>query len=203
MASKLATFLVVFICLTTIFSSVTFYILSPKPTQPFMGFGVFSHQGLQGYVPDNMTITPPQTLDWNLTATNRTGREQFVAVIVRIGNTTTSSPNVTSPANLPELGRIERFVNDGETSNINFTWTVESSNQTGNLVLLNLQINGSSVSSCQSAGSSCVGAVSGSRFRLIFELWTLDPVSGSFQYGYPGEFSQVGTWLQVWFSVSS
>jgi len=203
MQSKLAMFLVVFICLTTIFSSITFYVISPKPNQPFIGLGVFSHEGLQGYVPSNMTITPPQTLDWNLTVTNRTGKEQFMMVIVRIGNTTTSSPNVTSPATLPELGRIERFVNDGETSNINFSWTVESTNQTGSLVLLNLQINGSSVSSCQSVGSACVGAVSGSRFRLIFELWTLDPASGSFQYGYPGEISQVGTWLQVWFMVSS
>ena len=145
-----------------------------------------------------MTITPPQTLNWNLTVANRTGREQFIMVIVRIGNSTTFSPNVTSPAApLPELGRVDRFVSDGETSNINFTWTVESTNQTGGVVFLNLRINGQSVSSAP------VGAVSGRDFRLIFELWTFDLSSGSFQYGYPGEFAQIGTWLQVWFSTSA
>src|SRR5438094_7511173 len=149
MQDRIAIFLVVFVCLTAIFSSVTFYIISPKPAQPFMGFGVFSQQGLQGYVPSNMIITPPQTFDWNLTVTNRTGKEQFIMVIVRIGNSTTSSPNVTSPATpLPELGRLDSFVSDGETSNINFPCTVESTNQTVSLVLLNLQINGNSVSSC-------------------------------------------------------
>jgi len=198
MQHRLALFLVVFVCHTAIFSSVASYVISPKPEQPFMGFGVFSQQGLQGYVPSNMTITPPQTFDWNLTVTNRTSKEQFIMVIVRIGNSTTSSPNVTSPAPTPsELGKMERFVSDGETSNIDFTWTIESTNRTGNLVFVNLQINGQSVSSAP------VGAASGSKFRLIFELWTFDLSSGSFQYGYPGEISQVGTWLQVWFSVSS
>lgn len=198
MKHRLATYLVVFISLATIFTSATFYIISPKPTQSYMGFGVYSQQGLQGYVPGNMTITPPQTLNWNLTVANRTGREQFIMVIVRIGNSTTFSPNVTSPATpLPELGRLDRFVGDGETSNINFTWTVESTNQTGDLVFLNLQINGQSVSSAP------IGSVSGSNFRLIFELWTFDLSSGSFEYGYPGEFAQIGTWLQVWFSTSA
>ncbi len=198
MKHRLATYLVIFISLATIFTSATFYIINPKPAQSYMGFGVYSQQGLQAYVPGNMTITPPQTLNWNLTVANRTGREQFIMVIVRIGNSTTFSPNVTSPATpLPELGRIDRFVSDGETSNINFTWTVESTNQTGDLVFLNLQINGQSVSSAP------IGSVSGSNFRLIFELWTLDLSTGSFQYGYPGEFAQIGTWLQVWFSTSA
>ncbi len=198
MKHRLATYLVVFLSLTTIFTSATFYIISPKPVQSYMGFGIYSQQGLQGYVPGNMTITPPQTLNWNLTVANRTGREQFLMVIVRIGNSTTFSPNVTSPATpLPELGRLDRFVGDGETSNINFTWTVESTNQTGDLVFLNLQING------QSLSSAPIGSVLGSNFRLIFELWTFDLSSGSFEYGYPGEFAQIGTWLQVWFSTSA
>jgi len=198
MKHRLATYLVVFLSLTTIFTSATFYIISPKPIQSYMGFGIYSQQGLQGYVPGNMTITPPQTLNWNLTVANRTGREQFLMVIVRIGNSTTFSPNVTSPATpLPELGRLDRFVGDGETSNINFTWTVESTNQTGDLVFLNLQING------QSLSSAPIGSVLGSNFRLIFELWTFDLSSGSFEYGYPGEFAQIGTWLQVWFSTSA
>ncbi len=198
MKHRLATYLVIFISLATIFTSATFYIINPKPAQSYMGFGVYSQQGLQAYVPGNMTITPPQTLNWNLTVANRTGREQFIMVIVRIGNSTTFSPNVTSPATpLPELGRIDRFVSDGETSNINFTWTVESTNQTGDLVFLNLQINGQSVSSAP------IGSVSGSNFRLIFELWTFDLSTGSFEYGYPGEFAQIGTWLQVWFSTSA
>src|SRR6267378_3040659 len=119
MQDRLAVFLVVFVCLTAIFSSVTFYIMSPRPAQPFMGFGVFSLQGLQGFVPSNMTITPP------------------------------------TPS---ELGKMQRFISDEETSNIDFTWTIKSTNRTGDLVFVNLQINGQSVS------SGPVGAVSGSKF---------------------------------------
>src|SRR5207247_11020356 len=100
MKHKLATFLVIFISLATIFTSATFYIISPKPAQSYMGFGVYSQQGLQGYVPGNMTITTPQTLNLNLTVANRTGREHLIIVIVRIGTSKTFSTNGTSPATL-------------------------------------------------------------------------------------------------------
>jgi hypothetical protein len=92
---------------------------------------------------------------------------------------------------------MERFINDGATSRINFTWTIVSSNQNLRLVYLNVSINGQS-----SLSSAPVGAKPGGFFRLIFELWTFDPISGSFQYGYPAQTSQVGSWLQVWFKAS-
>lgn len=196
---RLALFLVLFVSLTAIFSSVTFYAMSAKPSQSFIAFGVFSQRGLQGYIPSSsLTIPSGQALNWTFAVTNRMNKAEFIMIITRIGNSSTPAPNATTPSTtLPELGRTDQFINDGSMSRINFTWTIVSRYQTGGLTYLNVSINGQS-----SLTSSPVGAKTDGYFRLIFELWTFDPVSGSFQYGYPAQSSQIGSWLQVWFKSS-
>ena len=173
--------------------------MSAKPSQSFIGFGIYSQRGLQGYVPNsNLTIVTGQSLNWTFAVTNRMNKAEFVMIITRIGSNSTLSPNATTPTTtLPQLRATEQFINDGETSRISFNWTIESSYQVAGLTYLNISIAGQSPIS-----SAPVGTPSGRNFRLIFELWTFDPVSGSFQYGYPGETSQVGVWLQVWFNAS-
>jgi hypothetical protein len=199
MHSRFSLFLVLFVSLTAIFSSVTFYAINAKPSQSFIGFGVYAQRGLQGYIPNsNLTVPKSQPLNWTFAVTNRMNKAEFIMIITRIGNSTTPTPNATTPSTtLPELARTERFINDGATSRINLTWTIVSSYQNAGLVYLNVSINGQS-----SLSSTPVGTKPGGYFRLIFELWTFDPVSGSFQYGYPGLTSQVGSWLQVRFKTS-
>jgi hypothetical protein len=196
---RLALFLTLFVSLTVIFSSVTFYGMSAKPSQSFIGFGLYSQRGLQGYIPNsNMTVPIDQAMNWTFAVTNRMNKAEFVTIIARIGNSTSSPPNATTPSTyLPELGRIEQFINDGATSRINFTWTIVSTSQAGGSITLNISTNGQTAIS-----SAPISARPGAYFRLIFELWTFDPVSGGIQYGYPAQTSQVGSWLQVWFKAS-
>jgi hypothetical protein len=164
-----------------------------------MEFSVNSPTGLHGYVQNNLTISPGHTSNWILKVANHMGKIQLVMITTRIGNLTTISPNSTMPASaLPVIDRTEQFINDGDIANIGFTWTVTSLNQTNGLVFINMQINNRSI-----VASAPVGARQGRDFRLIFELWTFDPVSASFEYGYTGETSQLGSWLQIWFNVTS
>jgi hypothetical protein len=197
---RLAPFLIVFVSLSLVFSSVAYYATSNQPAQPFMSFGISSSHGLQQYIPNsNLTITPPQTTNWTITIGNEMNTAQFAMVVVRLGNSTTQSPNSTTPTpTAPELSATQMFLGIGETSQLSFSWTVQSVYQTGNLVLLNMYINGQST-----AGQLQIGAISGRNFRLIFELWTYDITTGSFEYGYPGMNGTVGEWLQVWFNVAS
>src|SRR2546428_12578532 len=115
---RLALFLVLFVSLTAIFSSVTFYAMSAKPSQAFIGLGLYSQRGLQGYVPNsNLTIATGQTLNWTFAVTNRMNKAEFVLIITRIGNYSTPSPNATTPSPpFQNFGTTERFINDGETS---------------------------------------------------------------------------------------
>lgn len=200
MQRRLATFLVLLISLAAIYSSITYYLSSPIPSQPFMGIGVYSQSGLEKFVTNsNLTVTSGQALDWTIGVSDRMNRAEFSMIVVRLGNYTTVSANTTTPAgSVPELVAMQQFIGDGETHNFGFNWMFNSTSQSGRLVFLNLLINGQTAS-----GQVQVGAVSGKNFRLIFELWTFDPTTQSFQYGYNGQGAQVGTWLQIWFNASS
>jgi hypothetical protein len=197
---RLAAFLMVFVSLSLIFSSVAYYATSKPSAQPFMAFGISSNHGLQQYIPGrNFTITPLQTVNWTITVANDMNTAQYVLVVVRLGNSTTQSPNSTIPtATVPEISTTQTFLGIGDTAQLNFSWTVQSTNQTGNLVFPNIYIDGQ-----PPAGQPQVGATSGRSFRLIFELWTYDTTTGSFEYGYPGMNGTVGEWLQVWFNIST
>jgi len=196
---RLAAFLIVFVSLSLIFSSVAYYATSKPPAQPYMAFGISSNRGLQQYIPgSNFTITPSETVDWTIQVTNDMNTAQFVLIVIRLGNSTTQSPNSTIPtATVPEISTTQTFLGLGDTSQLNFSWTVQSTNKTGNLVFPSISINGQ-----LATGQLQVGAASGRNFRLIFELWTYDTTTGSFEYGYPGTSGTIGEWLQVWFNVA-
>lgn len=201
MLHRLPVFLVLLVSLSAIYSSAAYYADSKAPAQPFMELGLYANRGLQGYIPNaNFTITPPQTTNWTIAVGNMMNAAQFAMVVVRLGNFTTQSPNTTTPAALvPELIAMQLFLGTGETSKLDFSWTVQNVSQTANgVVFLNLLINGQ-----QTGGQLQIGANGGRNFRLIFELWTFDPSTESFQYGFPGTAGTTGEWLQVWFNTST
>ncbi len=179
-------FLLLFLFFLSTYGAIAFYVTTPKPTQPFIGFGVYSQQGLlAGYLSSGSTVTVNRTVSWTLDITNQMGSIQFLLIVYRIGNTTLSSPNATSPAPLPALTNSTLFAPNGRTTVANFSWNILKATLSGGLEYLALGINGEHV-------VSNIGTSPGSPFRLFFELWTFDESLGSFRYY---------SWLQVWFSV--
>jgi len=187
------------VSLTLVYGSAAFYVLSPRASEPFIGFGVFSDTGtLSNYLPGNgLSVKANQTVDWHLRLNNRMGTVQFVKLVFRLGNLTTESATEGSAAaSVPQIGSLQLFVADQDTSNVNFTWRILASTPTSP-ILLKIQIGQNS------PFWASVGAVSGHDFRLMFELWTFDASSGLFQYGWKSGSSYVGTPLQIWFDFST
>jgi len=193
MRNKLAAFLILVVSFAAISSATTFLILSPRASQPFMAMGVYSRMGLLGYLEPatNSSVTNGEPVNWTLSVTNNMGSAQFVMIIVRLGNSTLSSSNSTTPASFPEIVIPERFIRDGDTFSISFNWTLQSATQQQGKTLLNLQVDGEPV------------VMAGDNFRWIFELWTYDLVCACFHYGYGPQSASTGVWLQVWFNPSS
>jgi len=184
-------FFILFVFFLSIYAAIAFYVTTPKPSQPFMAFGVCSHNlspvppcSNSESVGSSSTVTLNQTINWTLNITNNRDAIQFVKVISRIGNNQTSAPNATRPAALPVLTNSTLFVPRGNTVT-DFRWRVLSVISNSSLDYLRLDINGMVV-------NSTAGTPPENQFRLLLELWTFDNVSGLFVYY---------TWLQVWFSV--
>src|SRR5919108_625875 len=210
MKNSIVVFLILFVPFAAIFSSVTFYLLSPKPSQAFMTMGIYSANGLLNYTSGADSVVPVnQTVTWTLKVGNSMGSAQLAMILIRLGNSSLSPTNppptsacfalanASSPATcFPQVASIRHFVGDGDTANLDFIWSIgPGSNSTG----LNLEVNGVTFN------SNPVGAAPGDSFRWIFELWTYnlgcaDPSSVScFHYGYGPETSAEAVSLQVWF----
>jgi len=191
---KLVVFFILLVSFAAIFSSATFYALSPRASQSLMAMGIYSRTGLLGYTAPatNSTVTSGDRLNWTLSVINSMGSAQFVMIKARIANSTFPSSNSTAPSTFPEIVAPERFVGDGETSNISFDWALQSvTPQSGGRLLLNLEVEGNPV------------VITGDSFRWIFELWTYDLVCACFHYGYGPQNSSTGVWLQIWFNPSA
>lgn len=197
MQRRIVFFFLLFGSFSLIFSSVAYYSLSHVPAQQFIAWGVFSPSGtLSNYFSGaEANITVGKTLNWHFAITNEMGSIQYVKVVYRLGNSTSTSPNATSPADsVSELGSSEVFVPNARTAVLNYTWSISSNYTQGGLVFINLNVNGQST-------SPSLGAVGGQKFRFFFELWTYDVASNNFEYGYRGSNSRIGSPLQVWFNV--
>jgi len=178
-----------------VYSSVAYYALSRPPAQQFMAWGIFSPTGtLSNYFSGSeANVTAGKVMNWHLAITNQMGSIQYVKVVYRLGNATTTGPNATVPASsIPQLGTSSIFIPNAQTALMNFTWSISNKTR-GGIVFLNMTINDQPV-------FPSVGAAGGQKFRFFFELWTYDVASNSFQYGYKGQNSWVGVPLQVWFN---
>jgi len=191
-------FVVLFASFSLVYSSIAYYAVSKPPAQPFIGWGVSSpDETLSNYFSGVGTnVTTHKVLTWHFEVTNQMGSIQYIGIVYRLGNSTSRIPNATAPAiTVPPIGNTSRFIPNGQTASINFTWSIDFEHQAGGLVVLNMTINGQQV-------SPTVGAVKGLKFRFFFELWTYDLTTNSFLYGYQGLGSRVGDWLQMWFNAA-
>ena len=195
MQRRILVLLLLFGSFSLIFSSVAYYSLSRPPSQEFMAWGIFSSSGdLANYFSGaGENVTVGRVLNWHFEITNQMGSIQYVQVIYRLANSTSTSPNATASGNTPQLGNSSIFIPNTRTASVNFTWSISSRSAQGRMILISMVINGRQV-------SSTVGATGGQRFRFFFELWSFDVGSDSFQYGYKGQNSRIGVPLQVWFN---
>ena len=182
--------MVVFLFFLSIYAAIAFYATTPKPSQPFIGFGLYSQQmTLSGYTGPGSTVNVNQTYHWRLNITNEMGSTQFVQLISKLGSNQTGGPNSTSPAPpaLQVLTNSTLFVPNKNSSLQSFDWKITAVATSGGNESLTMNINGRSL-------NSTLRNPIGYPFRLFFELWTFNNSQGKFQYY---------TWLQVGFSVNN
>jgi hypothetical protein len=162
-----------------------------------LAWGVFSPSGtLSNYFSGSeANVAVGKSYDWHFAITNQMGSIQYVQIVYRLGNSTSSSPNATASGDsVPQLGNNSIFIPNARTALVNFTWSFTKKPVPGGSMYIDMTVNGRQI-------SPSVSAVGGQKFRFFFELWTYDAASNSFQYGYKGQSSWVGVPLQVWFNV--
>jgi uncharacterized membrane protein len=196
------TLITVFITLLIICEMLAYVATTPRPQEQFFQLYILgAHHMAADYYPNNDTdISIGEPVTWYLGVTDNMGSVQLVSVRVKIGNQTIKPPNdqngTESPA--PLVAEYMRVLQDNETWEMPFVWTITDAVSAGNSTrLLTLQFDNETYTLQDSTASG------GRNFRLIFELWTLQVESDTFQFGWNANGEHRVAWLQVWFNMTS
>jgi len=196
--------LVIFISATIIFSMLAYVAVTPRPKEQFFQLYVLGETRMaERYYPDdNPNIPVGRSVQWYLGTTNFMGSIEYVVIKVKLGNSTIKAPDDVNylPSPAPVLMEFRRVLMDNETWEFPFAWIigeiVEDGNTTRATVLVVNVKNGVEVR------RGNVSALNGHNFRVIFELWTLDPASEDLIFGWRTGGERRAAWLQVWFNAT-
>ena len=196
------TLITVFITLLIICEMVAYVANTPRPREQFFQLYVLGARRMAAdYYPNNDTnLGLGEPVTWYLGVTDNMGSVQLVSIRVKIGNQTIKPPDdqqaIESPA--PVVTEYMRVLQDNETSEMPLVWSISDAiSVNGSTRILVLQFNNETyrLQDCSASG--------GHNFRLIFELWTLQADTDTFQFGWVAGGEHRVAWLQVWFNMTA
>jgi len=195
---------VIFISATIIFSMLAYIVVTPMPKEQFFQLYVLGETRMaERYYPDNSPNIPVGRLvKWYLGATNFMGSIQYVVIKVKLGNSTIEAPDHVNymPSPAPVLLEFRRVLMDNETWDFPLAWMIGDVLEDGNMTYATLLV--VNVDSGVEVRSGQVGALNGHNLRIIFELWTFDPVTENLIFGWRAGGERRVAWLQMWFNAT-
>lgn len=194
--------IVVFVILIVLCESIAYVTTTPRPREQFFQLYVLgvNHTTSHYYPNDNTNILLGEPVTWYLGVVNNMGTVQLVSIRAKISNETIKPPNdqQTVAAAAPVITDFARVLDDNETYEISFVWSISNATQSGKTMhILALQIDNETYTISDWSASN------GYNFRLIFELWTWQTDSNAFEYGWNTAGDRHAAWLQLWFNMTS
>ncbi len=196
------TLITVFITLLIICEMVAYVANTPRPREQFFQLYVLGARHMAAdYYPNNKTdLSLGEPVAWYLGVTDNMGSVQLVSIRVKTGNQTIKPPDdqqaIESPA--PAVTEYMRALQDNETWEMPLVWSISDAvSLSSSTRILALQFNNETyqLQDCSASG--------GHNFRLIFELWTLQADTDTFQFGWIAGGEHRVAWLQVWFNMTT
>jgi len=188
------------VCLVLLLAACTPVVMAylPRRGEPFMALAVLGEEGMaEKYYPgDDPEIEVGEEVRWTLYLYNHMGEARYVAVRVKLLNSTMLAPNSTScsPSPASVVYDVRRVLLDNETGLYPFSWSVEEIEVVGDFGQIGLlSVNGDLV-------RTSVFAEDGYNFRIILELWVYDEVLNEFQFGWGYGDELRCAWNQIWFN---
>lgn len=174
----------------------------PKTGEKFFALALLgSEEMAEKYFPnDNSTILLNEEVDWYVVVYNYVPAVQYVSVLVKLINSTISSPdsvNCTPAPDSYEIMNFSVFLTYEKSATARFVWKVADIVLHDDLVKINsVSINGVVV-------PSRISAVNGTNFRFVFELWWFNVTSNRFEFAWDSGLGLRCAWAQLVFNVAT
>lgn len=172
----------------------------PSREEHFFALAVLGeNQMADRYYPEqDSNIKIGEDVHWFIYLHNNMGDAQYVAIRVKLTNSTTPPPNSTSCTPTPSsvIFEVKRVLTKNETWLYPFDWKIlEASRQENSVIITNLGLNDIEV-------LVDAEAVQGHDFRMVIELWAFDLTSQDFVFGWSTSNGLRCAWNQVWFNMT-
>lgn len=191
----------IFLSSLSILSMIAYVSMTPRPKEQFFQIYVLGETKMaEKYYPGgNPNIAPGIRVRWHLGATNFMGSIQYVVLTVKLGNSAILPPDDVNklPSSAPILCEFRRVLMENETWEFPFTWSIGDVRVTsGECLISSMTVNDRKIS------PEPVSTVQGRNYRMIVEIWTLDPLDQHMVFGWRAGSERKAAWLQVWFNVT-
>lgn len=194
--------IVVFITLLVLCETVAYVTITPRTRDQFLQLYLLGakHIASDYYPNDDSNLKLLEPITWYLGVTDNMGSVQLVSIRLKMSNQTIKPPDdqqaLESPA--PTVADFTKFLQDNQTWELSLVWSISNATVGNGITrILTLQINN------ETYQISDWSARNGYNFRLIFELWTWQTDSNTFEFGWNTNNEHRIAWLQVWFNMTN
>lgn len=176
-------------------------VLITSKYEPFFALALLGEEGMaEHYYPgDDSSIEVGEVVGWSVYLYNHIGETRYVAIRVKLLNSSMLAPNASScsPAIAPVVYEVRRVMMHNQTWLSPLNWSILKIERVGDFLdVISFSINGNTI-------DTHVVALYGSNYRLVVELWVYDEVYDDFQFGWSTTGEVQCVWNQVWFNVTS
>jgi len=175
-------------------------VVMPRNAEPFFALGVLGENMMaeQYYPDDDPNIRNGSLVRWHVGVYNHMGSIQYVAVRVKLLNSTLPSPNSSScvPSIVPAFFEFRRVLVKNETWWFPFYWSISETDHQGDVITITeFIVNNVTL-------KPDARAVSGFNFRIVLELWVYNEATGNFEFTWESTQKSSCVWNQIWFNAT-
>jgi len=192
------------ICVLVVVLILVVYVFTlfwPRYEEYFFELGLLgrNRKAEDYYLGNTSSVDVGSELVWYVYLHNHMGSSQDVSVRVKLLNSSMQAPDDRGhvPSPYPFVFEVPVSLSIDETKLVPFVWGVsEAEFLNDSVAVRGLVINDMPVVVDASA-------LSGSRFRLVFELWVLDRSSGEYRFFWVSKSESYSASIYMWFNVTS
>jgi hypothetical protein len=151
---------------------------------------------------NNSTVNLGDRMNWYIMVHNGMDNSEYVAVRVKILNSTQTGPNDTLnlPSPSPQVFEHRQLLARDSSAAIPLEWAIiDIDKQDGKISIKRVMING------QEIGDLGIESQNGQNFRMLLELWryNVDTRDFEFEWSSSAHDNKRSVWNQIWFSMKN
>jgi uncharacterized membrane protein len=192
-------FIAIFIILSAIYISIAYATLSFRDSEEFISMSTLGSNMLAGdYYPNsNSNIKIGNELRWFVEIYNRMDKAEYIAIRVKILNSTDIAPNDNehAPSPINHIYEIKKVIKSNETLTFPLTWRIDAIERDDRYVIIKkININNNDI-------EINTRSIDGNNFRIVLELWVYNPENNTFEFAWRANNNINSVWNQLWFNV--